>query len=84
MNITLTFTDHAAAGLQRVAENRGHEDVRALCYATMIEIAGAGCAGLAAEEDAALLAKLKAAPKAVQDQVGAVKLAEAEIVNEEK
>ena len=75
MDITLTFSDHATAGLQRIAKQRGHADITALCYATMIEIAGPGCAAIASDADAKLLAKAKAAGPELKAQIEAVEIA---------
>lgn len=60
MDITITVTDHAYAGLERVAAATS-TTVHALCYATLIEVAGQGLRLAEATSDAALLTAIKAA-----------------------
>ena len=77
MDITITFSEIAAKGLQRLATDGGHADIAAFCYAILIAKAGEGLRLTENAVDAVRLAKIAAAPKELRDQVDAVKLTEA-------
>ena len=75
MDITITFSDIAAKGLQRLATDGGHEDIKAFCYAILIAKAGEGIRLTENAVDAVRLAKIAAAPKELRDQIDAISIA---------
>jgi hypothetical protein len=80
MDMTLSFSEVAITGLQRLATDGGHEDVAAFCYAVCIEKAGEGVRKNAVASDAERLAKLNAAPKALRDQIDAIEVTDPVVI----